>query len=99
MQKLVNINGVQEFTGRLAALGRFISRLGERTLPFYQMFRTGGKFECSEEARNTFVHLKKTLSIPPILAVSKEREPIYIYIAAQSRVVSTALFVERIGEG
>src|SRR3954468_5083125 len=32
MQEPVNIEGVQQLTGRLAALSRFISRLGERTL-------------------------------------------------------------------
>src|SRR4051812_39303889 len=34
MQEPTNINGVQQLTGRLAALPLFISRLGERTLPF-----------------------------------------------------------------
>ena len=45
MQEPVNIKGVQQLTGRLAALSRFISRLGERTLPFYQLLRKGGKFK------------------------------------------------------
>src|SRR3954471_16282263 len=35
MQKPTNMKGVQQLTGRLATLTRFISRLGERTLPFY----------------------------------------------------------------
>ena len=94
MQEPVNIKGVQQLTGRLAALSRFISRLGERTLPFYQLLRKGGKFEWTEEARNAFADLKKTLSTPPILAAPKEREPLYLYIAARSSVVSTALVVE-----
>src|SRR3954464_11388018 len=37
MQKPTNIKGVHQPIGRLAALSRFISRLGERTLPFYQL--------------------------------------------------------------
>ena len=41
-------------------------------MPFYQLLRKGGKFEWTEEARNAFVDLKKTLSTPPILAVPKE---------------------------
>jgi len=99
MQEPVNIKGVQQLTGRLAALSRFISRLGERTLPFYQLLRKGGKFEWTEEARNAFADLKKTLSTPPILVAPKEREPLYLYIAARSSVVSTALVVEQIEEG
>src|ERR1041385_3965721 len=68
MQEPTNITGVRRLTGRLAALSRFISRLGERTLPFYQLLRKGDKFEGTEEARQAFADLKKTLSTPPILA-------------------------------
>src|SRR4051812_39134119 len=59
MQEPTNIKGVQQLTGRLAALSRFISRLGERTLPFYQLLRKGEKFEWTEEARNAFVDLRR----------------------------------------
>src|SRR4051812_9712592 len=99
MQEPTNIKGVQQLIGRLAALSRFISRLGERTLPFYQLLRKGEKLKCIEEARNAFADLKKTLSTPPILAVPKEREKLYLYIAARSSVVSTVLVVERAEEG
>ena len=99
MQETTNNKGVQQTTGRLAALSRFINRLGERTLPFYQLLRKEEKIEWTEEACNTFVDLKKTLSTPPILAVPKEREPLYLYIAAHSSIVNTALVVERAEEG
>src|SRR3954469_11015978 len=99
MQEHVNIKGVQQLTGQIAALSYFINRLGERTLPFYQLLRKGGKFEWTEEARTAFADLKKTLSTPPILAVPKEREPLYLYIAARSNVVSTALVIEIAEEG
>src|ERR1043165_1961136 len=99
MQEPINIKGVQKLTGRLAALRRFISILGERTLPFYQLLRKGGKFEWTEEARTAFSDLKKTLSTPPILAVPKEQEPLFLYITARSSVVSTTLVVECLEEG
>src|SRR3954470_1745801 len=66
MQEPTNIKGIQQLTVRLAALSRFISRLGERTLPFYQLLRKGEKFEWTEEARQAFADLKKTLSTPPV---------------------------------
>src|SRR4051812_44849915 len=99
MQEPVDAKGVQHLTGRLTALSRFITRLGEKTLPFYQLLRKGGKFEWTEEARNAFANLKKTLSTPSILAVPKEREPLYLYIAARGSVVSTILIVECSKEG
>src|SRR3954464_11344545 len=98
MQEPTNIKG-QQLTRRLAALSRFISRLGERTLPFYQLLRKGEKFEWTEEARKAFAYLKKTLSTPPILAMPKEREKLYLYVAARNCVVSTALVVKRMEEG
>ena len=39
MEKPKNLRGVQKLTGRLAALSRFIGRLGEKALPFYQLDR------------------------------------------------------------
>src|SRR3954464_9815988 len=99
MQEPTNIKGVQHLTGRLAALSRFISRLGKRTLPFYQLLKKGEKFKWTEEARNAFTDLKETLSTPPILAVPKEREKLYLYVAARRSVVSTTLVVERAEEG
>ena len=42
---------------------------------------------------------KNTLLTPPILAVPKEREPLYLYIAARSSIINTALVVERVDEG
>src|SRR5215203_1231897 len=71
MQEPTDVKGVQQLTGRLSALSRFISRLGERTMPFYQLLRKGEKFEWTEEAHKAFVDRKKTLSTPPILAVPK----------------------------
>src|SRR4051812_30554240 len=99
MQEPNDVKGVQQLTGKLAALSRFISRLGERTLPFYQLLRKGEKFEWTEEARQAFADLKKTLSTLPILAVPKEREKLYLYVAARNNVVSTSLVVDRTEEG
>src|SRR4051812_41070828 len=99
MQEPTDVKGVQQLTGRLAALSRFISRLGERTMPFYQPLRKGEKFEWTEEARKAFADLKKTLSTPPILAVPKEREKLYLYVAARNNVISTSLVVECSEEG
>src|ERR1044072_3139840 len=99
IQEPTNIKGVQQLTGRLAALSHFITRLGERTLPFYQLLGKEEKFEWTEEARKAFADLKKTLSTPPILAVPKEREKMYLYVAARNTIVSTTLVVERIEEG
>jgi hypothetical protein len=40
---------VQRFTGRIAALNRFISKSAERSLPFFKALRGGGKIEWGLE--------------------------------------------------
>ena len=37
--KPTNINEVQRMAGRIAALSRFISRLGEKAIPLYQLLK------------------------------------------------------------
>ena len=71
---------VQRLSGRIAALGRFISKLGEKTLPFYHMMKKTDKFEWTEEAQAAFFHLKHALSTPPILVAPAPKEPIFLYI-------------------
>jgi hypothetical protein len=44
------IKDVQKLTGCMAALNRFISRLGERGLPFFKLLKHQDKFQWTEEA-------------------------------------------------
>jgi hypothetical protein len=39
MQEQTNLRGVQQLAGRVAALSRFIAKLGEKALPFYQLLK------------------------------------------------------------
>ena len=65
--------GVQQLTGHLAALSCFISRPGEKALPFYHLMKKTKEFEWTDEAQNVFANLKKVLSTPPILVVPREK--------------------------
>src|SRR3954464_8346184 len=88
------INDVQRLAGRVAALSRFISRLGEKALPLYQMMKKKDTFVWSNAANTALEDLKRQLSEPPILAAPIDREPLLLYVAANSRVVSVAIVVE-----
>jgi hypothetical protein len=44
------INDVQKLTGCMEALNRFISKLGERGLPFFKLLRHQEKFVWTPEA-------------------------------------------------
>ena len=99
MKRPTKLYEVQKLTERVAALSRFISKLSEKALPLYRLMKKADKFEWTEEAEAAFIDLKRTLTKPPILAAPKENEPLYLYVAATNRVVSTVLVVERMEEG
>ena len=46
----------------MAALSRFISRLGEKGLPFFNLLKASKRFSWSEEADTTFEQLKLFLT-------------------------------------
>ena len=48
----------------MTALGRFISKLGECTLPFFKLMKRKGLFEWNPEADRAFQDLKKYLTSP-----------------------------------
>jgi hypothetical protein len=51
----------------MAALNRFISRLGKRGLPFFKLLKRQDKFQWTEEAERALQDLKHHLQSPPIL--------------------------------
>jgi hypothetical protein len=47
-------NDLMKLTGCMAALSRFISRLGDRGLPFFKLLRKSDKFEWNDDASKAF---------------------------------------------
>jgi hypothetical protein len=95
MRPPARIKDVQKLTGSLAALSRFISRLAERALPFFNLLRKSGPFSWTKEAEQAFQELKQHLVSLPILVAPEPGEPLYLYIAAAVEAVSMVLVVER----
>jgi ribonuclease HI len=98
-------NKIQRLTGCMAALSRFISRLGERGIPFYKLLKKVDKFQWTTEAQEALEALKKFLITPPVLkpprwaTPSQPTEDMLLYISCTTHVVSIALVVERAEEG
>jgi hypothetical protein len=51
----------------MAALSRFISRLGERGMPFYKLLKKVDRFQWTAEAQEALEALKKFLTTSPVL--------------------------------
>jgi hypothetical protein len=94
MQPPRNVKDIQMLTRCMAALSRFISRLGEKGLPFFKLLKALENFIWSKEADATFTQLKKFLTSPPILTAPQKDDVLLLYIAATDRVVSTVIVVE-----
>jgi hypothetical protein len=90
-----NLKEMQRLVGCMAALGRFIARIGEKALPFYKLMKRTGKFEWTPEADKAFAELKRYLTSPPIVVAPTFCEPLLLYIAATPRTASAVLVAER----
>jgi ribonuclease HI len=99
MGPIKDLKGVQRVMGCLAALSRFISRLGEKGLPLYRLLRKAECFTWTPEAEEALGNLKALLTNTPILVPPAAGEALLIYVAATTQVVSVAIVVERREEG
>src|SRR5438876_4175493 len=99
MNSPTKLRDVQKLTGCMAALSRFVSRLGERAMPFYKLLKKQDKFQWTPEAQQAFDKLKEFLTKPLVLVPPMPEEPLLLYIAVTPHVVSTTIMVKRQEEG
>jgi ribonuclease HI len=93
------IKDVQKLTGCMEALNTFISKLGERGLPFFKLLKHQEKFVWTQEADQAMAQLKDFLSKPPVLTTPRKKEQLLLYLAVTTHMVSTAIIVERQEDG
>jgi hypothetical protein len=89
-----DLKDMQRLTGCMAAVSRFISRLGEKALPIYKLMKKSDEFVWTDEADAALKDLKRVLSTTPVLAAPEDQEPMLLYMAATNRVVSIVMVVE-----
>jgi dsDNA-binding SOS-regulon protein len=90
---------VMKLTDMMAVLGRFISKLGEKGLPFFNLLKKSDKFKWTDEADQTPEELKTFLTTPPVMVSPTPKETLLLYISASTQVVSAVLVAERPEEG
>jgi hypothetical protein len=99
MKAPTSIKDVQKLTGCMAALNRFISKLGERGLPLFKLLKHQEKFVWTPEANQALAQLKEFLSKPPVLTAPRKGEQLLLHLAATTHMVSTAIIIERQDDG
>jgi hypothetical protein len=76
LERMGPIRDLQMVLGCLAALSRFISRLGEKGLPLYRLLKKHERFSWTVEAQEALDKLKATLAHAPILTTPQDGEPL-----------------------
>jgi hypothetical protein len=99
MAKPSNKKDVMKFIGMMAALGHFISKVGEKGLPFFNLLKKADKFVWDDEAQKAFEALKESLTTLPIMTPPVPKETLLLYISATTNVARTVLVTEREEEG
>jgi hypothetical protein len=90
---------VMKLTGMMAALGRFISKLREKCLPFFKLLKKSDRFKWMDETDQALEELKNLLTTPPVMVPPAPKETLLLYISASTQVVSAVLVAERPEEG
>nr|XP_043633459.1 uncharacterized protein LOC122604652 [Erigeron canadensis] len=92
------LRDVQTLNGRLAALGRFLAKSAERSLPFFKTLKgclNKKDFKWSREAESAFQELKSHLQSLPALTVPRPGETLILYLAAAKEAINAVLLAER----
>ncbi|XP_075107027.1 uncharacterized protein LOC142180009 [Nicotiana tabacum] len=92
---------IEEFIskeGRIASLGRFISRSSEKSIKFFSVLKKQNQFEWTEECRQALKDMKAYLTNPPLLSKPRDGERLFVYLAVAEVVVSAVLVSEDKGK-
>jgi len=85
ISRLTRLKDVQRLTGCIAAVSRFVSRLGERAAPLYKLLKKTKKFVWTDKAEAALQDLKAVLSSALILPAPEPSEPMLVYLAATNK--------------
>ncbi|XP_068498252.1 uncharacterized protein [Phaseolus vulgaris] len=89
------VKEVQQFTGRMAALSRFVSASGEKGHPYIQCLKRNNKYVWTRECEEAFMKLKEYLASPPVLCKPQMGTPLRLYFAITEKEISAMLVQEQ----
>jgi len=85
MRSLISVKKVQQLTGRMAALFRFVSAGGDKGHPYFQCLKRNSRFVWTRECEEAFLKLKEYLASPPVLCKPQLGIPLRLYSWLQKR--------------
>jgi len=91
MRILANVKEVQQLTGRMVALSRFLSVGGDKGYPYCKCLKKNNHFICTPECEEAFIRLKEYPASPLILYKSPPGIPLRLYFTVIDRAISLVI--------
>ena len=95
MRSPISVKEVQQLTGRMVALSRFVSAGGDKGHPYFQCLKRNNRFVWTRECEETFVKLKEYLANPPMLCKPELGIPLRLYFVVTKKAISSVLLQEQ----
>nr|KYP52363.1 Retrovirus-related Pol polyprotein from transposon 17.6 [Cajanus cajan] len=94
MRSPSSVKEVQQLTGRVISLSRFLSKVADKALPLFSCLKKKKRFTWSDECKDAFGQLKECLGSPPILSKPVIGLPLLLYVVVSDQAMSTVLAQE-----
>lgn len=98
MKPPTNLREAQVLAGKVVSLSRFISRMADKSLPFFRVLRKGSAFEWTLTCQRAFEELKGFLATLPLLKQPIAGQPLVVYLSPQETSRLVLSWCERKGE-
>ena len=95
MRSPISVKEVQQLTGWMAALSRFVSAGGDKGHPYFQCLKRNNMFVWTRECKESFLKLKDYLACPPLLCKLLPGTPLRLYFAMTEWAISSVLVQEQ----
>ncbi len=95
MRSPTSVKEVQQLTGGMVALSRFVSAGGDKGHPYFQCLKRNRCFVWTEECETNFLRLKEYLATPPMLCKPRAGVPLRLYFAVTEWTINSVLVQEQ----
>ena len=95
MRSPISVKEVQQLTGCMTALSRFVSAGGDKGHSYFQCQKRNSRFIWTRECEEAFLKLKEYLASPPVLCKPQLGTPLRLYFVVTERAISSVLVQEQ----
>jgi len=94
MRSPISVKEVQQLTGCMAALSKFVLAGGDKGHPYFQCLKRNNRFVWTRECEEAFEKLKEYLASPPVLCKPEPGTLFHLYFTVTEKAISLVLLQE-----